>query len=243
MVGEHLLVITRSAQSACRDLAFRKVITTATISTSSRNRPRKLGKGSVSAMSWHSILGVAFDAGYSDIRAAFKRRVLEAHPDKGGSAHEFQEIMFAFEKATCAVPTDGSVARKTACATRSCPSKGAWCKLSLCRSTILEGAAGQLQHAAVLEREAKHKVHQGSIEIDGPTFRGSMEQTAHPSPTSCMSATTASCGPPSCTEEASQAASPFGAGDVDNFTPAAGQCVPDPDREDVRSCCFRWRCC
>ena len=80
-------------------------------------------------MSWHSILGVAFDAGYSDIRAAFKRRVLEAHPDKGGSAHEFQEIMFAFERATCAVPTDRSVARKSASTTRSSQAKvpGASC--------------------------------------------------------------------------------------------------------------------
>ena len=64
-------------------------------------------------MSWHSILGVGFDAGYADIRAAFKRRVLEAHPDKGGSAQEFQQIMLAFERATCAVPTESSSSHKT----------------------------------------------------------------------------------------------------------------------------------
>ena len=122
-LGVHLLLKSLQAECACWDMALRKVMATGTTSTSSSTDQHSPGKGSVWAMSWHSILGVACDAGYSDIRAAFKRRVLEAHPDKGGSAHEFQEIMFAFEKATCAVPTDGSVARKTASTTRSSQAK------------------------------------------------------------------------------------------------------------------------
>ena len=56
-------------------------------------------------MSWHGILSVALDADYAEIRAAFKRRVLETHPDKGGSSHEFQQVMLAFERATCTLPT------------------------------------------------------------------------------------------------------------------------------------------
>ena len=51
-------------------------------------------------MSWHRILGVSQLAPYEDVRAAFKRRVLETHPDKGGSASEFRQVMLAFEKAS-----------------------------------------------------------------------------------------------------------------------------------------------
>ncbi len=50
-------------------------------------------------MSWYKILKVKPCASYEDLRAAFKRRVLETHPDKGGRASEFRQVMLAFEKA------------------------------------------------------------------------------------------------------------------------------------------------
>lgn len=49
---------------------------------------------------WHSTLGVTPWASYEEIRAAFKRRVLETHPDKGGRACEFRQVMLAFERAS-----------------------------------------------------------------------------------------------------------------------------------------------
>lgn len=51
---------------------------------------------------WHSTLGVTPWASYEEIRAAFKRRVLETHPDKGGHACEFRQVMLAFEEASVA---------------------------------------------------------------------------------------------------------------------------------------------
>lgn len=50
-------------------------------------------------MSWYKILKVKPCASYEDLRAAFKRRVLETHPDKGGRASDFRQVMLAFEKA------------------------------------------------------------------------------------------------------------------------------------------------
>ncbi|CAJ1382234.1 unnamed protein product [Effrenium voratum] len=51
-------------------------------------------------MSWRATLGVQAGASHEEIRAAFKRRVLETHPDKGGKASEFRQVMLAFERAT-----------------------------------------------------------------------------------------------------------------------------------------------
>ena len=69
-------------------------------------------------MSWHGILGVTLDADYSEIRAAFKRRVLEVHPDKGGSSQEFQQVMLAFEKATSATSTSSQPHKASAARAR-----------------------------------------------------------------------------------------------------------------------------
>mmetsp|Transcript_58134 Transcript_58134/g.188156 ORF Transcript_58134/g.188156 Transcript_58134/m.188156 type:complete len:519 (-) Transcript_58134:465-2021(-) len=45
----------------------------------------------------HSLLGVADSASFADLRAAYLRRALQVHPDKGGSASEFQKVIAAFE--------------------------------------------------------------------------------------------------------------------------------------------------
>ena len=60
---------------------------------------------------WHSTLGVTPWASYEEVRAAFKRRVLETHPDKGGRTSEFREVMLAFEQASLA-STEAEISKK-----------------------------------------------------------------------------------------------------------------------------------
>ena len=43
------------------------------------------------------ILGVAEGAGMDEIRSAYRRRALETHPDRGGSAEDFIKVQAAYE--------------------------------------------------------------------------------------------------------------------------------------------------
>eukprot|EP00928_Gymnodinium_smaydae_P037192 TRINITY_DN25861_c0_g1_i1.p1 TRINITY_DN25861_c0_g1~~TRINITY_DN25861_c0_g1_i1.p1 ORF type:complete len:610 (-),score=54.03 TRINITY_DN25861_c0_g1_i1:38-1867(-) len=45
----------------------------------------------------YEILGVPQDVLVSELRAAFKKRALEVHPDKGGQKERFQSVLAAFE--------------------------------------------------------------------------------------------------------------------------------------------------
>lgn len=49
-------------------------------------------------MAWHAILGVSPDASDKEVRAAYRRKLKEVHPDAGGSNEEFYEIERAWEK-------------------------------------------------------------------------------------------------------------------------------------------------
>lgn len=51
------------------------------------------------SMHWSEVLGCARDASMKDVRAAFFRARSKAHPDKGGTAAEFQAIHVAFSDA------------------------------------------------------------------------------------------------------------------------------------------------
>ena len=53
------------------------------------------------------VLGVESDATDEAVEQAYRRRVLEAHPDHGGSVHEFQQVRAAYETV---VSADGEVA-------------------------------------------------------------------------------------------------------------------------------------
>ncbi len=44
------------------------------------------------------VLGIEPDADDAAIRDAYRRRVKDAHPDRGGSAHEFRRVKEAYEK-------------------------------------------------------------------------------------------------------------------------------------------------
>lgn len=48
-------------------------------------------------MDFYAILGVASSASASEIRAAYRRRALQTHPDKGGRVEEFRGVLEAFE--------------------------------------------------------------------------------------------------------------------------------------------------
>ncbi|WP_280536880.1 ferredoxin Fer [Halopenitus sp. POP-27] len=45
----------------------------------------------------YDVLGIDADADDGEIERAYRRRVLEAHPDHGGSAEEFQAVKTAYE--------------------------------------------------------------------------------------------------------------------------------------------------
>jgi len=43
------------------------------------------------------VLGVAEDAPYQEVQRAYRRRVKQTHPDRGGDAGEFASVVEAFE--------------------------------------------------------------------------------------------------------------------------------------------------
>ena len=47
-----------------------------------------------------AVLGVAKDAPVEAIKRAFQQKALETHPDQGGDAERFREVMRAFERMT-----------------------------------------------------------------------------------------------------------------------------------------------
>ena len=60
------------------------------------NSPPEFSKRN-SPISTVRILGVEVDATLTEIRAAYKRRALEVHPDKGGTAAAFQRVILGFK--------------------------------------------------------------------------------------------------------------------------------------------------
>mmetsp|Transcript_28489 Transcript_28489/g.45810 ORF Transcript_28489/g.45810 Transcript_28489/m.45810 type:complete len:125 (-) Transcript_28489:121-495(-) len=51
-----------------------------------------------------TVLGVAPSASREEIRAAYKRRVKETHPDKGGLPEDFRAVRAAYESWTRQLP-------------------------------------------------------------------------------------------------------------------------------------------
>ncbi|CAK9064110.1 Prolyl-tRNA synthetase [Durusdinium trenchii] len=95
-------------------------------------------------MSWHLILGVSRSAPYPDVRAAFKRKVLETHPDKGGSAQDFRRVMLAFEKAAL----EATGARAIPVAAASAARRGAHSGSGSCFAASAKRAEGRSGRAA-----------------------------------------------------------------------------------------------
>jgi hypothetical protein len=46
---------------------------------------------------WHGVLGLEESASWESIKAAYRRLVMEKHPDLGGSEKEFHQIQEAYE--------------------------------------------------------------------------------------------------------------------------------------------------
>mmetsp|Transcript_69558 Transcript_69558/g.123027 ORF Transcript_69558/g.123027 Transcript_69558/m.123027 type:complete len:793 (-) Transcript_69558:117-2495(-) len=53
--------------------------------------------GQENAHGYYAVLGISVDAGAAQIRQAYRHRVLQTHPDKGGSAEDFLKVVEAFE--------------------------------------------------------------------------------------------------------------------------------------------------
>ena len=51
----------------------------------------------------YKILGVACTATTTEIKNAYKKKILECHPDKGGNHDEFINIKMAYEKIQCVI--------------------------------------------------------------------------------------------------------------------------------------------
>ena len=51
-------------------------------------------------MNAHEVLGVRRGASPEDVRAAWRRRVLATHPDRGGDESAFQEALEAYRRLT-----------------------------------------------------------------------------------------------------------------------------------------------
>ncbi|MFB6194635.1 MAG: ferredoxin Fer [Haloplanus sp.] len=53
------------------------------------------------------VLGIDPDASDAEVDQAYRRRVMETHPDQGGSAREFQRVKTAYERITAIRDGDG----------------------------------------------------------------------------------------------------------------------------------------
>lgn len=45
----------------------------------------------------HKTLGVAPDASFEEVRAAYKRLAMQHHPDRGGDIETFQRVKHAYD--------------------------------------------------------------------------------------------------------------------------------------------------
>jgi hypothetical protein len=61
-------------------------------------KPRAEGPAKARPRSAWEILGVAKDAGPEALKRAFQRKALETHPDQGGDAERFREVLRAWER-------------------------------------------------------------------------------------------------------------------------------------------------
>jgi hypothetical protein len=60
-------------------------------------RPRKPQPKAAARSAW-TVLDVPQDAPAEEVRRAFHRKALETHPDQGGDAESFREVLRAFER-------------------------------------------------------------------------------------------------------------------------------------------------
>jgi len=63
-----------------------------------RAPPCVLSERIISESDAHAILGVARTATAAEVKRAYKRRARELHPDYGGTAEQFQDLVEAFKK-------------------------------------------------------------------------------------------------------------------------------------------------
>ena len=71
--------------------------------TSERKRPPDRARPGAArvdqALSVWTVLGITSGAGVAEVKAAYRRRALELHPDRGGEAAAFRALHAAYEEA------------------------------------------------------------------------------------------------------------------------------------------------
>mmetsp|Transcript_27052 Transcript_27052/g.58910 ORF Transcript_27052/g.58910 Transcript_27052/m.58910 type:complete len:210 (-) Transcript_27052:47-676(-) len=98
---------------------------------------------------WSAILSVNTDASPTEIRAAYRRKVLTVHPDKGGNAEEFQSLKIAYEKAILHASSPLKTAAPTKIEGSTAPSAG-----GLSSSVLFEQMAASKKAPATATRTA-----------------------------------------------------------------------------------------
>lgn len=94
----------------------------------------------------------ALASSWEDVRAAFKRAVLQAHPDKGGEAKAFIRIMFAFRLLTGQRAAAAAVRARSAAAGCAEPGRGEHCAST--PATSCEGMCARPQPGRKSSSEA-----------------------------------------------------------------------------------------
>lgn len=59
--------------------------------------------GTSVVQTWANVLGVELDCTPVDAKAAYRKMASETHPDKGGSADQFERVRRAWEQAQAAL--------------------------------------------------------------------------------------------------------------------------------------------
>merc|ERR1719171_3366140 len=86
--------------------------------------PRQPTRGTL--VEWHSELGISHPASMAEIKEAYQRRVLQCHPDHGGSDASFRRTLEAYRSLLQAKCTSASSA--------SHPPFAAWDASSQCQA-------------------------------------------------------------------------------------------------------------
>jgi curved DNA-binding protein CbpA len=98
------------------------------------------------------VLGVDPDADESEIDQAYRRRVIETHPDQGGSARAFQRVKAAYEAIVAGRADEDADAADGE--SRTEPSRPAGCRVTYLNYEVIEDRGWHLEDDDLFEKAA-----------------------------------------------------------------------------------------